>query len=560
MRSWRRGVVSTFVASLLVAACSVAPTPSPTASGSSSPPTSTSVPSSSPTAGLPRPLAWIQIGEVGTATGRLGDLMAFDGGYLGWTAEGDEGYPVAWYSTDGVTWARSDLAKPIKPCPGWVERPDGEISGGAANGGRVVLVGLEYDPGASVCGTWRAAAWVTSDGRSWRRAEGFGGNGTDNRWAYGVWATPDGWEAGISGADGVLSIWRSGDGLQWDDTGVVFRMDEQSSYDDFSSDAAGTRVMAAFDGSTETSRLLVSADGRNWNDATGFPRDRQISSVLAPGPTAAYWTVVTADAESTASEVWVSPDLANWRSAPFPMPLVGGLAHVPNGLLAVGIDPCMDTGTECDVAPPQYFFSPDGSSWTAIDAKVRAGQFVDGRAGVLGVGESPEAGPQPIWRLERYSEEEAYLLAGLRSDARFACAPRRAALPAGAVAAVECSPEGDGVDAIGVFLFGTQGELLDAYFATLSNYDVDPRSGSCPRTAGEIAYVPGDDGPTFGPYRYGCFVNEFGNANYRFTAPDSLVYAGILGTGRNMTALHDWAWQGNQDQPGAPTVWREPIP
>ena len=58
------------------------------------------------------------------------------------------------------------------------------------------------------------------------------------------------------------------------------------------------------------------------------------------------------------------------------------------------------------------------------------------------------------------------------------------------------------------------------------------------------------------PYRYGCYFNEFGVANYRFTDPDYLVYVGILGTGKDIKRLNDWAWRGNQDTPGAPTVWR----
>jgi len=31
---------------------------------------------------------------------------------------------------------------------------------------------------------------------------------------------------------------------------------------------------------------------------------------------------------------------------------------------------------------------------------------------------------------------------------------------------------------------------------------------------------------------------------------------GILGTGKDLAALHKWAWRGNQDVPGSPTVWR----
>ena len=61
--------------------------------------------------------------------------------------------------------------------------------------------------------------------------------------------------------------------------------------------------------------------------------------------------------------------------------------------------------------------------------------------------------------------------------------------------------------------------------------------------------MPGDDGATVAPYRYGCYVNEFGVANYRFTAPDALVYVGILGTGKDLARAPRLgvAWQ-----PGCP--------
>jgi len=72
--------------------------------------------------------------------------------------------------------------------------------------------------------------------------------------------------------------------------------------------------------------------------------------------------------------------------------------------------------------------------------------------------------------------------------------------------------------------------------------------------------MPGDSEADLAPYRNGCFINEFGNANYRFTAPGAPVYVGILGTGKDLAALHTWAWLGNQDVTGSPTVWRNATP
>jgi hypothetical protein len=493
---------------------------------------------------------------VGT-NGRVDELLSFDAGYLGWTVEGAEGYPVTWQSADGVAWVRSELTKPISPCPGWVPRPDGEVEWGATNGREVVLVGLEYFPHASVCGVWRAAAWVSSDGRSWQRSPGFAGNGTDNQWAYGVWPVPGGWEAGVSDTGGILSIWRSADGLRWEDTGAEIRLDEQYSYNSFASSPDGTRAILAYGGENELHHLFVSHDGRTWADAPDLPRDAGfVSPVVAPGRAFPDWILVATDENAEKSTLLFSPDLARWRTVPFPVPgVVSEIRHTPFGLVALLVDPCLDTGGECAVEPPRYLLSTDGHTWTDLLATTGVEQFVDGPAGVLGGGPVLDDGPQPIMRLEPYSKDEAFLLAGLRSDARIECAPRRTGLPPKAVAAVECSPVDPVVDQIGVFLFASQQDMLDAYFARLAANGVQPRSGTCPNGPGEYSYYPGDEGPTFAGSRHGCFLNEFGIANYRFTVAGSLVYVGILGQDRDVSALTDWAWAGNEDVPGAPTAW-----
>jgi hypothetical protein len=37
------------------------------------------------------------------------------------------------------------------------------------------------------------------------------------------------------------------------------------------------------------------------------------------------------------------------------------------------------------------------------------------------------------------------------------------------------------------------------------------------------------------------------------------VYIGVLGRTADMRALVDFAWRGNQDTPGGPTLWSEPT-
>ena len=518
-------------------------------------PSATPLPSQ-PAAADAGPLGWVSVGEV--KAGGIDLLLAMDGGYLGWEASGEQGYPIAWYSSDGLAWTDAELAKEVTPCPGWVARPDGEVTAGATDGKAVVLVGLEYAPGAAESGTWQAAAWVTTDATTWQRAPRFAATSGGNAWAHDVWATPSGWEAAVTGPDSI-TIWRSADGLTWTSAAEVATGDSGVGW--HASGPDGTRLLVIHDNTTETSRLLTSTDGRDWRDAEGpLATHGGIARILAPARDSRPWTVVTNDDSAETSTIWTSTDLEHWDSAPFPMPTVESIAHTAYGLLAFGADPCRDTGGPCETDPSQYFLSPDGKSWTPLDAAVGAVTFVEGGAGVVGLGNPKTGGVQSVWRLEPYSADEAVLFSGLRDDARFACAARRLDLPAHAIAGVECSPQVNGVDRIGAYRFADREDMLDTYFKRLAENGVKPRSGSCPDRAGEVSYVPGDDGATVGPYRYGCYLNEFGVANYRFTDPDSLVYVGILGTGKGLERLHDWAWHGNQDAPGSPTVWRASAP
>ena len=561
-------VATVIVAVSIFAGCAPAasPSPSPTAhpspAGSTPDPSAASIASATPLPSQPAaadagPLGWVKAGEV--KAGRIDSLLAMDGGYLGWEATGDEGYPVARYSPDGLTWTHADLAKEVTPCPGWTARPDGEVSAGATNGNAVVLVGLEYAPGAATCGTWQAAAWVTTDGTSWKRAPGFGAAVDGNAWSEDVWATQSGWEAAVKSPN-TITMWRSADGLTWTPGAVVAKGD--FGLGAHASAADGTRLLVVYDNSAESSRLLLSKDGQHWDAIDGPPLAQSgISRILAPDGDAQPWIVVTTEDDAGKSTIWTSSDLKQWKSAPFPMPTVESIAHTTYGLLAFGADPCRDTGGPCVTDPSQYFLSTDGMTWTPLDAAVDAVAFVESGAGVIGIANAKPGGDtQSTWRLEPYSADEAVLFSGLRSDARFACAARRTDLPAHAIAGVECSPEVKGIDRIGVYLFSSQKDALETYFARLSDAGVKPRSGSCPERAGEGAYMPGDSEADVAPYRNGCFVNEFGNANYRFTAPGAPVYVGILGTGKDLAALHKWAWLDNQDVPGSPTVWRDARP
>jgi hypothetical protein len=80
-------------------------------------------------------------------------------------------------------------------------------------------------------------------------------------------------------------------------------------------------------------------------------------------------------------------------------------------------------------------------------------------------------------------------------------------------------------------------------------------SGLCGRGS-EGPYTPGPQEGLEIAERNGCDVDEAGLAHYLATNPP-FVLIELDGTSGEMAALEQWAWSGNEDQPGNPTVWRE---
>jgi hypothetical protein len=165
----------------------------------------------------------------------------------------------------------------------------------------------------------------------------------------------------------------------------------------------------------------------------------------------------------------------------------------------------------------------------------------------------PSGGPPDV------PAEEAYLIAGVRPAAAVDCAPRRSDLPVRAIAGIECIPDDGTAARVGVYRFASAADVLATYSERMAEAGVQLGSGGCFSGPGETNYVPGPTDLAV-PYREGCFVNEFGFANYRATYPDERVYVGILGSVSETAALQRWAWLGNEDVPGAPTIWRSATP
>ena len=100
------------------------------------------------------------------------------------------------------------------------------------------------------------------------------------------------------------------------------------------------------------------------------------------------------------------------------------------------------------------------------------------------------------------------------------------------------------VDRVRVYLFRSEQEMLDAYFAHLPSKGVEYEGPYHPT-------LP-DDEATY-PYRSGCFVDGSRRSHHVFTVPP-FVSSEVIG--RDCDTVARWAWRGNADTPGAPTVWR----
>jgi hypothetical protein len=176
---------------------------------------------------------------------------------------------------------------------------------------------------------------------------------------------------------------------------------------------------------------------------------------------------------------------------------------------------------------------------------------------------SPE--PDPTAATTGMTAYERELMGFLREDARLGCEPRRSDLPEGATAAVECHVASPLVERVGVYGF-MAGDASDAdqtfldraafaYLDRMERQRVLGGSGDCvagtPQDVswqGPEADEAGSDvsiqveygGRTYSVFRYGCFVNEQGVANFRATCGEG-AFVGVLGRTSRLDELSAWA-------------------
>jgi hypothetical protein len=157
------------------------------------------------------------------------------------------------------------------------------------------------------------------------------------------------------------------------------------------------------------------------------------------------------------------------------------------------------------------------------------------------------------------SEPEAVLLHGARLDLQGTCAPVRDGLPEGAVGAVACTPASDVASRVTITAFDTRAALRAAYEARVTAEAIGMRThqGRClQQEASEGAYVPGDDRMAIDE-RGACWADVAAIAHYLATRPPFVLLEVEGRAGGTIEGVERFAWLGNQDQPGSPTLWAE---
>ena len=147
-----------------------------------------------------------------------------------------------------------------------------------------------------------------------------------------------------------------------------------------------------------------------------------------------------------------------------------------------------------------------------------------------------EGGNGPTFQIQRAAGDAlAYLSDGIRDDVG-GCGPPEGDLPVLALAGVECHLGSDLADSVGFYLFNDRNDPLQPYYERLAEQDIEPDSGNC--DAGQ----PGDRAWSDDEMdRVGCFVNDQGFANVRWTLASGPIYIGVLGNDDDIGALMDWS-------------------
>jgi hypothetical protein len=237
-------------------------------------------------------LRWAEVSSKALGTGGLNFVVAGDQGLLAMGYDNTTGQESVWFSEDARTWTR--VGAELGPV---------SLRAGAWRSGRFVLVGEEQ---ASYPGP-RPAAWSSTDGRTWVRAEGL----------------PSGWQGGDYYVDAALTdVVATPAGFYA--VGAVGP-----------SDAVPSRVSA----------VLFSPDGLTWSILPTDPAfERVILDHVATAGTSGI--AVTGSTWGADPRIWISTDRRSWQVLevaevldphdPRPNATLADIVGTRDGFIAVG--------------------------------------------------------------------------------------------------------------------------------------------------------------------------------------------------------------------------------
>jgi len=255
-------------------------------------------------------------------------------------------------------------------------------------------------PGASV-------AWRSTDGRTWTKSEPIGGkaNGPDPE---ATWWTPDGWELAavdfFRDGDWAIELFASSDGLAWQQAAEITGRGRPISV---AASRNGTLSWprTASGGSPSTRGedgpdvLLSSTDGVTWNRLdVPFGRRTDFSGVVAPDGRLGSWLVITHDSRGQPT-AWTSTNLQGWQAHDvLGASDVSVLVATSRGYIVSSADPACVIA--CDPIPHLQFVSLDGAAWAQIEPALEARPLIaDGPAGVIAVEPSTGDDGATVWLL-----------------------------------------------------------------------------------------------------------------------------------------------------------------
>jgi hypothetical protein len=207
---------------------------------------------------------------------RIARIAAVDGGFVAIGTRISTNRQAIWTSADGTTWDRaweSEVAVGEFLTTVSV-RPDGSVVVGGTQLG--------------LAGGVHAAAVVSTDGTTWTRVDPTGLPASMGFDAIGIGADGAWYGAGFDGARGGIGVWRSTNGVTWQQTSFGPAQETE-----LPGDTGSATAVFGFDGRTivlaytsccgdPPQRALVSTDGRSWAraDRSWAVRSTQLTALL----------------------------------------------------------------------------------------------------------------------------------------------------------------------------------------------------------------------------------------------------------------------------------------